>query len=207
MGNVGLTFAPQVSDAQQAGFRIAVTGLLDDADDEPVSVEFGEHGAHMTLSGGFIETLLNLPAGTKLNACKYGPCYALRWWNALSAEQMVAALYGDTASDEQAAAAKKPYHELDQATRDKVDAAAMEINGGKSFDSVGAWWESLDCRKMRIAAGDGNTADSMSAYCRHYPGSDFPPEKILSADALAHVNTVGKALLGRTDLGTYPAPG
>jgi hypothetical protein len=47
----------------------------------------------------------------------------------------------------------------------------------------------------------------MSPYCRHYPGSDFPPEKILSDDALAHVNKVGMALLGRTDPGTYPAPG
>ena len=81
------------------------------------------------------------------------------------------------------------------------------INGHVSYDSVGAWWESLNCREMRIAAGDGNTTDSMSAYCRHYPGSDFPPDKILSADALVHVNTVGMALLGRTDTGVYPAPG
>ena len=45
----------------------------------------------------------------------------------------------------------------------------------------------------------------MSPYCAHYPGSGHA--KILSDDALAHVNRVGMALLGRTDPGTYPAPG
>lgn len=45
----------------------------------------------------------------------------------------------------------------------------------------------------------------MSSYCAHYPGSGHA--KILSDAALAHVNTVGMALLGRTDTGTYPAPG
>ena len=59
------------------------------------------------------------------------------------------------------------------------------------------------------------SADGGGAVRRHgddgtgggYPGSDFPPEEILSDDALAHVNKVGMALLGRTDPGTYPAPG
>ena len=75
---------------------------------------------------------------------------------------------------------------------------------GIHLHAVGAWWETLDCRKMRVAAGDGNTADPTSPYCTHYPGSDFSPEKILSAEALAHVNKVGQALLGRDDPGTYP---
>ena len=58
---------------------------------------------------------------------------------------------------------------------------------------------------MRIAAGDGNTADPMSPYCKHYPGSDFPQEKILGMDALEHVNKVGMALLGRDTPGEFPA--
>ena len=130
--------------------------------------------------------------------------YAMRWWNVLTAEQMVAALYGDQATPEQAAAAKKMYAQLDDATKAKVNAAAAEIYGDGGYTSVGQWWETLDCRKMRIAAGDGNVADPMSPYCRHYPGSDFPPAKILEGAALAHVNTVGMALLGRSDPGVYP---
>ncbi|MDE0025471.1 MAG: hypothetical protein OXP69_13765 [Spirochaetaceae bacterium] len=132
------------------------------------------------------------------------PDYAVRWWNSLSPEQMVAALHGDMATDEQAAAAKKMHADLDFATTYHVDLAATKINGHLSFDSVGAWWESLNCQLMRIAAGDGNTADSMSAFCAHYPGSDH--EKILGEEALAHVHKVGMALLGRTDPGMYEAP-
>lgn len=132
------------------------------------------------------------------------PDYAVRWWNSLSPEQMVAALHGDMATDEQAAAAKKMHADLDFATTYHVDLAATKINGHLSFDSVGAWWESLNCQLMRIAAGDGNTADSMSAFCAHYPGSNH--EKILGEEALAHVHKVGMALLGRTDPGMFEAP-
>ena len=164
----------------------------------------------MTIVAPFITPLLGLPPDARLRACKDMPCSAPNaeaWWNSLNAEQMVAALYGDLATLEEAAAAKMMYADLDPLTRMRVDLFAVMINGHLSYDSVGAWWESLNCREMRIAAGDGNTTNPMSPYCRHYPGSDFPPEKILSDDALAHVNKVGMALLGRTDPGTYPAPG
>ena len=63
----------------------------------------------------------------------------------------------------------------------------------------------LNCQKMNIAAGYGNVADPMSPYCAHYPGSDFPPEKILGMDALYHVNMVGMKLLGRDDVGMFHA--
>ena len=129
------------------------------------------------------------------------PEYAVRWWNTLTPDEMVAALHGDMATEEQAAAAKKMHADLDFATTYLVDLAATKINGHLSFDSVGAWWESLNCQLMRIAAGDGNTADSMSSYCAHYPGSGH--EKILSDKALEHVNKVGMALLGRMDPGMY----
>jgi len=161
----------------------------------------------MTITAPFITPLVGLPEDARLRACKDMPCSApnaMAWWNSLSPEQMVAALYGDMATPAEAAAAKMMYADLDSVTRMRVDLTAVLINGHVSYDSVGAWWESLNCREMRVAAGDGNTTDPMSGYCRHYPGSDFPPDKILSADALAHVNTVGMALLGRTDPGTYP---
>jgi hypothetical protein len=127
---------------------------------------------------------------------------AMRWWNALSPEQMVAALHGDKTTAAQAKPAKKLYADLDADTRKLVDAAASSISGYGKFDSVGAWWESLDCRLMRIAAGDGNTEDPASPYCAHYPGSGAA--KIMSDMATQHVNMVGQALLGRSDPGMYP---
>lgn len=127
---------------------------------------------------------------------------AERWWNTLSPDQMVAALYGDGATDEQAMAAKMMYADLGNDARALVDAAATEIYGEGGFNSVGAWWESLDCRLMRVAAGDGIAADPMSAFCAHYPGSGA--EKIMDEASVAWVNTVGQALLDREDPGQYP---
>ena len=121
---------------------------------------------------------------------------AERWWNALTAEQMVAALYGDEATAEQAEAAENMYADLDDDTRALVDAATEEIyDKSATYDSAGEWWETLDCRLMRVAAGDGITADPMSPYCRHYPGYMFPFEKVLTPKYLRHVNEIGAALL------------
>ena len=95
--------------------------------------------------------------------------YGKRWWNVLNEEQRVAALYGATATDEQASAAKREYGALDAETKEKVNAAAQEIYGEGGHESVGAWWQTLDCRKRRIAVGEGNTADPTSPYCADYP--------------------------------------
>ena len=130
--------------------------------------------------------------------------YAMRWWDVLSPDYRVAALYGDMATAAQSAAAMKMYADLDAETKSKVNLAAAKINTHREHYSVGAWWETLNCTEMRIAAGDGNTHDPMSPYCRHYPGSDFPPEKILGMDALKHVNKVGLALLGEGTPLVYP---
>ncbi len=129
---------------------------------------------------------------------------AMRWWNALNPEQMVAALFGDEATMEQEAAAKNMYGGLDQITRGLVNAAATELYGDGDFASVGVWWETLDCRKMRIAAGDGNMADSSSPYCAHYPGSGVA--KILEEMYKDHVDEIGMAMLGKMYPGTYPTP-
>ena len=126
---------------------------------------------------------------------------AMRWWNALNAEQMVAALYGDEATAEQMEAAQKMYADLDDDTKALVNAASDAIYGDGGHASVGDWWETLDCRLMRIAAGDGNTADPMSPYCAHYPGSGAA--KILSDEAKAHVDYVGMALLDRDTPGLF----
>ena len=201
-----------VDPAQAIVIEVIVRNAIADAASAPATVDINamHDPPTMTVVAPFITPLFGLPADARLRACKDMPCVApnaMAWWNSLNAEQMVAALYGDMATPDEAAAAKMMYEDLDDLTRMRVDLSAVMINGHVSYDSVGAWWESLNCREMRIAAGDGNTTDPTSAYCRHYPGSDFPPEKILSDDALAHVNTVGMALLGRDDPGTYPAPG
>ena len=83
-----------------------------------------------------------------------------------------------------------------------VNEAAAEIYGAGGFASVDAWWESLDWRLMRLAAGDGNTADPMSPYCAHYPGSGMAT--ILMSMEKEFVDAVGMALLGRSSPGDYP---
>ena len=122
--------------------------------------------------------------------------YAERWWNVLTPEQMVAALYGSEATDAQAAAAKMMYDDLDGVTKAKVNAAAAAIYGHGGYDNVVDWWESLNCTYMRVAAGDGNTHDPTSPYCAHFPGHEGEAGKILSPEAQAHVTVVGTALLG-----------
>ncbi|MDE0533518.1 MAG: hypothetical protein OXI01_19025 [Albidovulum sp.] len=124
------------------------------------------------------------------------------WWNTLSPEKMVVALHGEQATEAQAMAAKKMYADLDGETRKFVDAATAEIHGEGGFSSVGAWWESLDCRLMRVAAGDGAAADPASPFCAHYPGSGA--EKIMDEASIDWVNTVEQVLLNRNDLGQYP---
>ena len=181
-----------------------LTVLFHGLSEEPMMVAIDAAGTSMTIRGSFFLLLTQDPRAV-LTACKSQPCqvdYAMRWWNVLNAEQMVTALYGATASGAQASAAQKPYEALDRHTRAKVNAAAVTIYGAGGYSSVGQWWETLDCRKMRIAAGDGNTPDPTSPYCAHYPGSGAA--KILSAAAKAHVDKVGMALLGRSDPGVYP---
>ena len=127
---------------------------------------------------------------------------AMRWWDVLDAQQRAAALHGDDPTPDQRTAAENPYADLDMATKGLVNAAADAINGNVEFSSVGGWWQSLDCRRRRVATGDGNTEDTESPYCAHYPGSGRTP--LLDADKKAPVDTVGQALLGRMDTGVYP---
>ncbi len=161
------------------------------------------HAAPGLRTAGIAVTALLVIFSSNARGDEESPEYAMGWWNTLNAAQMVAALHGDMATPEQTTAAQKMYADLDEATRALVDAAAKEIYGEGGHDSVGAWWETLDCRKMRIAAGDGNTADPMSPYCAHYPGSGAA--RILGAMQIAHVNMVGQGLLGRSDPGMYPS--
>ena len=93
-----------------------------------------------------------------------------------------------------------------------------ELLNDKEYDpphqSVADWWETLDCRTMRIAVGEDNnylneaqdpdgTSDSgdevpveTSVYCKHIPGHDDNPANDLTPEAQARVFEVGAALLG-----------
>ncbi len=129
---------------------------------------------------------------------------AMRWWDVLNPQERLAALHGDDQpTPAQTAAAGNPYAGLDAATKGLVNDAADEINGNVNFASVGAWWQSLDCRKKRIAVGEGNTEDTTSPYCAHYPGSGRTP--LLDAEEMARVDMIGLSLLGRMEPGDYPA--
>ena len=81
--------------------------------------------------------------------------------------------------------------------------------------SVGDWWEILDCRTMRIAVGEDNdyldadtdldmTGDQpeTSIYCGHLPGAAAATAtNTVSADVQTRIETVGKALLARSEIG------
>ena len=131
--------------------------------------------------------------------------YAMRWWDALGAGQRVAAVYGDTFTERQAAAASQVYEDLDGVRKFRANEAARSLYGDGAFDSVGAWWQSLDCRQRRVAVGDGNQADASSAWCADYPGSGA--SSVLSGSRKAFVDKVGQALLDRADPGIYPVAG
>ncbi len=124
------------------------------------------------------------------------------WWNVLEPAQRVAALYGDTASPEERAAAEPMYGDLDPETKRLVHTTASQVYGLTASRSVGAWWERLDCRLKRVAVGDGNADDANSPYCAHYPGSGRTP--LLGDAEKARVDEVGQALLERMDPGVYP---
>lgn len=67
----------------------------------------------------------------------------------LSAEQMVAALYGDQATPEQATAAKKMYAQLDDATKAKVNAAGRVT---RASASGGRRWTAARCASPPVTA-------------------------------------------------------
>ena len=128
--------------------------------------------------------------------------YAGRWWDVLDGDQREAALFGSDAVPAEAAVARRMYAQLDGRRRLLVNAVAAELYGTGRFESVGEWWQSLDCRLRLTAVGEGDMADSANAYCAHYPGSG--QSRILGAGEKAFVDRVGLALLGLADIGLYP---
>ena len=85
------------------------------------------------------------------------------------------------------------------------------------YQSVGDWWEILDCRTMRLAVGEDNdylvqdtdagtegnqTETSAGGFCGHLPGAAAATAaNTLSQAAHNRVDVVGKALLARSEVG------
>ena len=76
-----------------------------------------------------------------------------------------------------ATAAEPMYGGLDPETKRLVHttASGSYLRRHPASSSVGAWWERLNCRLKRVAVGEGNTEDTNSPYCAHYPGSGRTP--------------------------------
>ena len=74
--SVQLTFADSVPAAAQGPAEAIVRAALMAADDDPVMIEIDAEAdpATMTVTGSFITTLLDMPAGTELVACMGTPC-------------------------------------------------------------------------------------------------------------------------------------
>ena len=124
------------------------------------------------------------------------------WWNALTPGQRVAALFGTTATVDEDAAARDEYGTMDLDLKRFVNEAAGDIYGDGEFNTIGAWWNNLDCKQRRIAVGDGNIDDDSSPYCAGYPGTGQPNE--LSAPARRHVDAVGFFLAGLPEVDEPP---
>ena len=81
------------------------------------------------------------------------------------------------------------------------------------YQSVADWWENLDCRTMRLAVGADNdylTLDTAggvnqpetSIYCGHLPGAPgVTATNTVSEEVQTRIETVGKALLARSEVG------
>ena len=74
--SVQLTFADTVAEELRGAATRIFTELLMLADDDPVMIEIDAEAdpVTMTVTGSFITTLLDMPAGTELVACMGTPC-------------------------------------------------------------------------------------------------------------------------------------
>ena len=74
--SVQLTFAAPVPEADKPAATAVATGALKAADDASVMIEIDAEAdpVTMTVTGSFITTLLGMPPGTALTACKGAPC-------------------------------------------------------------------------------------------------------------------------------------
>ena len=97
--SIELTFADTVPEAEQGQATAAITELLMQADDQPVMIAINAEAdpVTMTVTGSFTTTLLGMPPGTPLTACKGQQCpvcdsHGRSYWQAASAELVTACL-------------------------------------------------------------------------------------------------------------------
>ena len=115
------------------------------------------------------------------------------WWPELGNSGRVRALYGEGLSSqayqERVAAVSVSYSDLAVDVRRLADAAAREVTGHGDYWTLPDWWNSLDCRKRRIAVGAGNVADAASPWCRSWDALEWENQQV--------AGKIGRALTGR----------
>ena len=140
------------------------------------------------------------------------------WWNKLSAEEMVAALYGDQArttrdsddpnqegdetNDDPTELAQSMYDDLDAGTTALVnDRWAWIYNTGVRGNDEGLagviyWWDSIECAERLIALGLDNEADANNANCASWDELNANNNDNAGQARQARVLEVGQAILG-----------
>ncbi len=140
------------------------------------------------------------------------------WWNKLNATQMVAALYGSTAStdvdaddaatpdvdeskDERHERAQGMYDDLDEATKTLVNDRWQWIYNMGGMNDMGTaqvvyWWNSIGCAAMLTALGIDNDATVGNANCAMWDGLQTDPVSAEGQARQARVLEIGQAILG-----------
>ena len=131
---------------------------------------------------------------------------AAHWWAALESKARVRAIRGEVLISEDGVIQNQEWYDrnlalLDvgywelQGYRTIVDHTVASLIGEGGHESVGAWWQTLDCGWRRVAVGAGRGAAPESPWCADWPGT-AGAERVLDSDRVAEVTRVGVALLG-----------
>ncbi|MDE0129318.1 MAG: hypothetical protein OXQ86_07120 [Gammaproteobacteria bacterium] len=186
---------------------VTVTGIRGTTDEDEVDARTTTITHTLSASGSDYGSGVTVPDVT---VTAEGPSsrvpdlpHASRWWNQLTEVRRTKALFGDQATDRQTQMTIPLYEQLNGRYRRQVNDLADELLG-PGFESVGAWWSQLRCKKRNQAVGFTNVASPRRRFCDPaYPGTP-DAEEILEGDQLKRVNKAGMALLGRDDPGEYP---
>ncbi len=188
---------------------VTVTGIGGSAVEDEVGARTATITHTLSASGSDYASGVNVPdvivtlaAGEPSNAVPNLP-HARRWWNYLGGNRRTRALFGDQATDHERQMSVQQYKSLSNPYKRQVNSLANKLLG-PGFDSVGAWWNQLSCRRRNQALGINNVATQGSRFCRQdYPGTP-DAEEILEGSGLDRVRNAGMALLGRDDPGEFP---
>ncbi len=131
---------------------------------------------------------------------------AAHWWAALGPQARLRAIRGEVLISEAGVIQNQEWYDRNLALlevgywelqnyRKIVDHTVASLIGEGGHESVGAWWQTLDCGWRRVAVGAGRGADEASPWCADWPGT-AGAERVLDSDRVAEVTRIGLALLG-----------